>query len=79
VELKLAGREPLEKSLKRTTDYMNTFGAREGWLVVFDRGPKKSRENKLFREDKTLPGGKVIHVVGCREPVDKSPVRRAGF
>ncbi|MDR1533925.1 MAG: ATP-binding protein, partial [Planctomycetota bacterium] len=65
VELKLAGREPLEKSLKQTTDYMDTFGVKEGWLVIFDRGQKKPWDEKLFREDKTLPDGKLVHVVGC--------------
>ncbi|MDR1534140.1 MAG: ATP-binding protein [Planctomycetota bacterium] len=65
VELKLAGREPLEKSLKRTAGYMDAFAAKEGWLVIFDRRAEKSWDEKLFREDKTLPDGKLVHVVGC--------------
>ncbi|MDR1611925.1 MAG: ATP-binding protein, partial [Planctomycetota bacterium] len=65
VELKLAGREPLEKSLGQTAGYMDSQGVREAWLVVFDRDVKKSWEKKLFREDRTLPDGKVVHVVGC--------------
>jgi hypothetical protein len=65
MELKLAGREPLEKSLKQTAGYLDIQGVREAWLVIFDRDPDKSWDEKLFWEDKTLPGGKVVHIVGC--------------
>ncbi|MDR1536092.1 MAG: ATP-binding protein [Planctomycetota bacterium] len=65
VELKLADREPLEKTLERTADYMDAQGAREAWLVIFDRNQEKPWEEKLFREDKTLPDGRLVHVVGC--------------
>jgi hypothetical protein len=65
VELKLAGRGARNRGLEQTAGYMDAFGAKEGWLVIFDRGPKKSWDKKLFWEDKALPGGKVIHVVGC--------------
>jgi hypothetical protein len=64
-ELKLAGREPLEKSLKQTAGYMDTFGVKEGWLVVFDRNPKKSWDEKIFWKDNALSDGKLVHIVGC--------------
>ncbi|MDR1533580.1 MAG: ATP-binding protein, partial [Planctomycetota bacterium] len=65
MELKLAGREPLEESLRQTAGYMDTQGAREAWLVVFDRNPKKSWEEKIFWKDNALPDGKRVHIVGC--------------
>ncbi|MDR1535569.1 MAG: ATP-binding protein, partial [Planctomycetota bacterium] len=65
MELKLAGREPLEKSLEQTSGYMDTQGVSEAWLVIFDRNPKKSWDEKLFWKDKTLSDGKIVHIVGC--------------
>jgi hypothetical protein len=65
MELKLAGREPLEKSLEQTAGYMDTQGVEEAWLVTFDRGQKKPWDEKLFWEDRTLPDGKLVHIVGC--------------
>jgi hypothetical protein len=63
--LKLAGREPLAKSLEQTAGYMDSQGVREAWLVIFDRDPEKSWDEKLFGEDRTLPDGKLVHIVGC--------------
>jgi hypothetical protein len=65
VELKLAGREPLEKSLAQTAGYMDAAGVREAWLAIFDRDGKKSREEKIFWRDEPLPDGKLVHIVGC--------------
>jgi hypothetical protein len=65
MELKLAGRESREKSLEQTAGYMDVFGTKEGWLVVFDRDAKKSWDEKLFWEDAVLPDGKTVHIVGC--------------
>ncbi|MDR1519659.1 MAG: ATP-binding protein, partial [Planctomycetota bacterium] len=65
VELKLAGREPLDRSLKQTAGYMDTAGMKEAWLVIFDRNAGKTWEEKIFRRDESLPDGKTVHVVGC--------------
>ncbi|MDR1519395.1 MAG: ATP-binding protein [Planctomycetota bacterium] len=65
LELKLAGREPLERSLAQTAGYMDVAGAREAWLVIFDRDAGKTWEEKIFRRDETLPDGRTVHVVGC--------------
>jgi hypothetical protein len=42
VELKLAGCGAKSCGLEQTVGYMGTFGAKEVWLVIFDRSPKKS-------------------------------------
>ena len=65
VELKLAGHGSSDQGLKQTAGYMDTEGVKEAWLVVFDRAPGRSWDEKLFWKDETLSDGKVVHVVGC--------------
>ena len=65
VEVKLAGRGSRDRGLEQTCGYMDTEGVKEAWLVVFDRDAEKSWDEKLFWEDRTLPDGKIVHVVGC--------------
>jgi hypothetical protein len=65
VELKLARGRALKEGLEQTARYMDGCGAKEGWLVIFDRSSKKSWQKKLTWTTKKLEGGKVIHVVGC--------------
>ncbi|MDR1519914.1 MAG: ATP-binding protein, partial [Planctomycetota bacterium] len=65
VELKLAGRGARNRGLEQTAGYMDAFGAKEGWLVIFDRGTKKSWTRKIAWSTEKLAGGRTIHVVGC--------------
>ncbi|MDR1312932.1 MAG: hypothetical protein LBQ12_04355 [Deltaproteobacteria bacterium] len=64
LELNINGVRPLEESVKRILGHMDECGSPEGWLVVFDRSPGKSWDEKISWE--TLDrNGKIIHVVGC--------------
>ncbi len=46
------------------SDYMESLGCHEGWLVVFDRRKKPSWKSKLFWKTESVDE-KVIHIVGC--------------
>ena len=65
VELKLAGARSRERGLEQLSQYMDSCGAPEGWLVVFDRGPKKPWAKKISWSARKVSGGRTIHVVGC--------------
>lgn len=54
----------LPDGLKQTADYMDSSGADEGHLVLFDRDPKKSWQDKIFHL-KEVVDGKIIQVWGC--------------
>jgi hypothetical protein len=43
---------------------MDKVGAREGWLVIFDRKSGKSWDEKIYWRTEKLPQGR-IHIVGC--------------
>jgi hypothetical protein len=65
LELKLKYNTKTEpEGLEQLGAYMETMGAREGWLVIFDRNPNTPWDNKLYwKTNKTSQG--IIHVVGC--------------
>ncbi|MDR1536042.1 MAG: ATP-binding protein, partial [Planctomycetota bacterium] len=65
IELKLAGRGAKKRGLAQTAEYMDAFGAKIGWLIVFDRSPKKPWTKKISWDTEKLAGGRTIHVVGC--------------
>jgi hypothetical protein len=65
VELKLAGNRARERGLEQLAEYMDSCGAREGWLVIFDRTPDKPWEEKISWDSESLPGGRTIQVAGC--------------
>jgi hypothetical protein len=65
VELKLAGRGAGKRGLEQTAEYMDAFGAKVGWLLIFDRNPKKPWSKKITWSTEKLADGKIIHVVGC--------------
>jgi hypothetical protein len=64
VELKLSrGERTEEEGLEQLAEYMDACGAAEGWLVVFDRRPGRSWDERIFW--RTIErGGKTLHVVG---------------
>lgn len=50
--------------LQQTASYMDTCGADEGHLVLFDRDSHKSWEEKIFHEIEDV-NNKIVHVWGC--------------
>jgi hypothetical protein len=69
LELKIRGQEKFvelkrQENLKQLRAYMDNCGAKEGWLVVFDRNTHKSWSEKLTWEI-TQYEGATIHEVGC--------------
>ena len=53
----------IAKGLRQTADYMDRCAASEGHLIVFDRDPAKTWEQKIFRREAS-EGQKVITVWG---------------
>ena len=65
IELKInRGKQSIEKGIEQTLRYMDTLGCSEGWLVVFDRNPKKSWSAKIYRREEKIDG-KTVNVFGC--------------
>jgi hypothetical protein len=66
IELKLLrGKKTYENGLEQTAGYMDILGCKEGSLVVFDRNPKRSWDEKIFSRKENLAGGRTITVFGC--------------
>ena len=65
IELKTAKPGARAGGVAQTARYMDRCGAREGWLVIFDRDPAKPWEEKITWTTEELPGNKVVHVAGC--------------
>ena len=53
----------LSEALVQTMQYMDTFGCREGWLVIFDQRSYASWDDKIFLK-KELIEGKTATVTG---------------
>ncbi|MDR1973775.1 MAG: hypothetical protein LBQ31_03765, partial [Bacteroidales bacterium] len=66
IELKLLrGKKTYENGLEQTAGYMDIFGCKEGSLVVFDRNPKRTWDEKIFSRKEVLANGGIITVFGC--------------
>jgi Holliday junction resolvase len=64
IELKIwKGEKSYQKGVEQTAEYMDTFGCTEGWLVIFNRNPEISWEEKIYMKKESV-GNKVVHVVG---------------
>lgn len=61
IELKLKSGEELKKGLEQTAQYMDASSATEGHLVIFDRDPTKSWQEKIAHSSSTF-NGHTIHV-----------------
>lgn len=62
IEIKINyGADTLPKGLAQTASYMDTCGATEGHLVIFDKDPSKSWEEKISHYDEQF-NGKAITV-----------------
>lgn len=53
----------LAEGLEQTADYMDKCGAGEGHLIIFDRRPERSWDEKIFRETREA-AGKTVEVWG---------------
>jgi hypothetical protein len=63
--VKSLGPETLAEGLRQTGEYMDKSGATEGHLVVFDRRPERTWEQKLFQRDERDDKGRTITVWGA--------------
>jgi hypothetical protein len=65
VELKLHSNAKTEaEGLVQLAGYMDTCGAQEGWLVIFDRRLERTWDERIFWRT-VAQDGKTIHVVGA--------------
>ncbi len=65
VELKiLRGEKSRTEGLRQLADYVDKLGADEGWLVLFDRTPGKSWDERIYWETEKH-AGRPLHVVGA--------------
>lgn len=65
MELKLwESPRAMKEGLEQMTRYLDKLGEREGWLILFDRRPGKTWEEKISWKTEIL-SEKTIHVVGC--------------
>jgi Holliday junction resolvase len=65
IELKLRrSAQTEEESYSQIIGYMDTLGAKEGWLVLFDRRVKTQWEAKIYLKTEKIEG-KTVTVVGC--------------
>jgi hypothetical protein len=64
IEIKLFGQKSREESLRQLSQYLDTSGEKEGWLVIFDRDRNKSWEEKLTWTTVNYEQF-TIHIVGC--------------
>ncbi len=69
LELKLIHRNEgaerkLSEGLEQTAGYMDTCGATEGHLIIFDRRKGKGWDERICVKQETAPDGKAITVWG---------------
>ncbi len=66
VEVKLDyGPKTIPEGVAQLAEYMDKLGCAAGWLVIFDRAPGKSWDDKIFRRPAISPSGKPITSFGC--------------
>ncbi len=66
VEIKLAeGPKTRAEGLAQLAAYCDACGVREGWLVLFDRRPKRPWSKRLFWQTQRDTAGRTLHLVGC--------------
>jgi len=65
IELKLyQGTKTVKDATVQILKYMERVGSKEGWIVIFDRTPKKSWSKKLYVKE-VKQAGKKITIFGC--------------
>jgi hypothetical protein len=66
IELKLlSGPRTRMEGLEQLSAYCDLCGQSEGWLVIFDRNPDRSWDDKITWEICQAPAGRTLHLVGC--------------
>ncbi|MBM3886771.1 ATP-binding protein [Candidatus Dependentiae bacterium] len=63
IELKINRANALTEGLRQTAEYMDRSAATEGHLVIFDRDPTKSWDEKIYTKQETI-ADKLITVWG---------------
>jgi hypothetical protein len=65
IELKLRRSDKTEEeTYSQITGYMDALGAKEGWLVIFDRRTKTKWDAKIYLKTETIED-KTVTIVGC--------------
>ncbi|MDR1217601.1 MAG: hypothetical protein LBJ99_03335 [Oscillospiraceae bacterium] len=57
------GEKSRTQGVEQTLRYMDVYGAREGWLAIFNRRAGAGWDEKIFMEKETV-GDKTVMVVG---------------
>jgi hypothetical protein len=66
IELKIKrGSKTEQDGIEQTLRYMNSLDCEDGWLVIFDRDPDKSWDEKIYTKAVTPQDGKTITIVGA--------------
>ena len=66
VELKLmTGPKAREEGVAQLAAYCDLCGAKEGWLVLFDRTPGHDWDDRITWETRQDAAGRTLHLVGC--------------
>jgi hypothetical protein len=64
IELKLwRGDKTRTQGVEQTLRYMDVYGAREGWLAIFDRDTGASWDEKIYMVKETVDG-KTVTIIG---------------
>jgi len=64
IEIKLwKGAQYYQRGLEQAARYVDIFGGKEGWLVLFDQRKGKSWKEKIFYKQEVV-NETVIHVFG---------------
>jgi len=65
IELKIKySNAVINVGIEQLSNYLETLGESTGWLILFDRNPKTSWDEKISWETKTFEN-KIIHILGC--------------
>lgn len=54
----------VESGIVQLAGYLDSIGASEGWLIVFDQRPNRSWEDRLWAREVTREG-KRLHLIGA--------------
>ena len=64
-ELKIhRGAKTLPEGLEQIQQYMDTFDAAEGWLIIFDQRVTITWDEKIYMKKEVI-NGKTVTVVGA--------------
>ncbi len=65
IELKINyGKKTISDGLEQLSEYMDGFGEKIGWLVVFDRQKNSTWDEKIYWKTEKY-NNKIINIVGC--------------